>query len=273
MALSEETVKQRCREHWNKGFIDLRNICFLSDDEVAKIAWQEVPSDHAWLDFFGRCAVPADVRVPRLRGPPVADQIEDKFGAHPYHYLRMERIYGPTLQQHLDAGGAFDAALADAVVEAYLALRRAFPDTGELRPGGRDHLIEGHLFPYDNEGAWVVATKADLIRVLEELARASDAPAAWDLAAAPCAFAHGDLSPTNIVVTPAGVAFLDFRYARLWPDGYERWTLETSLYDARFTLPMVAAFDREGLVTSAPFAANLSRIKRYYATFGVSLCM
>ncbi|KZP02403.1 hypothetical protein FIBSPDRAFT_975738 [Athelia psychrophila] len=138
----------------DKGFIDLRNICFLSDDEVAKIAWGEVPSDHAWLDFFGRCALPADVRVPRLRGPPVVDEMAGKFGAPTY------------------------------------------------RPLSDEHRRDARRR---------------------------------------CAL------------------------------GLRRWTLETARYDARFTRPMVAAFERKGLVTPAPLAANLRSIKRYYATFGASL--
>ena len=83
----------------------------------------------------------------------------------------------------------------------------------------------------------MVVSKVDLAQVLEDLKRKSKAPQEWDLALEPWSFAHGDLSPTNIIVTSTAIAFLDFEYARLWPDGYERWTLETSRYEDRFARP------------------------------------
>ena len=257
------TIKEACLKHWHSES-ENPQLCVLSADTVVKMGSEYLRKDYAWLVYFQQHSLPPHVRVPAPRGPLLEDAAERC-------YVPMERMHGKTIEQYLADEGTMSDALADQIADAYLALRAAAgtaAHTDAFVPGLESSWMVGRLFAWDGDGAWWVATVSDVKAALENLARRSKATEAWDLDAEPWVWTHGDLSPTNIIITDEGaIAFVDFTWSGFWPEGYELWALDVSRYDPKFTSALGAALKRKGVEWRERLVENLDRMQIYYARF------
>ena len=225
----------------------LKSTFFLDQGRViGKISFSSVAlqAELAWLLYL-RARVSTDrVVLPE----PIGSVVEDD-GMFCL-YLRV--IPGQTLKQWIEKHGPLSDELARRIAAAYMALREAgAPDNRNdyLIPGGLEWNVRGHAFNEDNDAECRLSTHTEFKAMMNERFRIGVGIKAA-LPAAPRAFAHGDLSPTNILLTEDNrIAIIDFGYSAWLPEYWDAFMLSTGAYTRPkgFLEPMRKALKERGI--------------------------
>jgi hypothetical protein len=224
-----------------------RNHFFLDDGRViGKVAFfpTNLQSELAWLTCL-RSRVDAQRAV---LPEPIGSVVEDD-GRYCL-YLRV--IPGQTLAQWIEEHGPLSNSMARKVADAYMALREGgAPDSGndDLIPGGFRWQVMGHVFNEDNEAECELESRTAFKAMTDECFQAGVGLKARLPIAAP-SFAHGDVSPTNILLTQDDrIVIIDFGYSAWLPEYWDAYVLSTNIYmrPEGFLEPMRAAFKEKGI--------------------------
>ena len=221
--------------------MDRKNIVSLPDGNILKTGTEHCRTDYAWLKAFESCDLPDWVRVPKLRSSLVEFGWE---GLHQYAFA-MEKISFPTLEETLKTK-PISAELADRIVEGLRALRTALATvkTTDAIPGLDKCLLQGHMFPPNEDSCWTASSQDEVKRILDEKSvDGNEFIGSWE-------WAWGDCSPGNIYISPEDdktIYYADFGYAMNLPPEYDRWTLMVSHYSPNFTAPLIRAFARKSV--------------------------
>jgi Phosphotransferase enzyme family len=220
-----------------------KNHFFLSQNSIiGKVSFsrQGLEAERAWLTYLRSYADPTKVELPLPIGPVVEDS--------GFYCLYLRVIRGHTLEQWIEAKGSLSEEIADAVTDAYLALR-AVPLTGDdhVVPWGLEWPVMGQVFTTDNEAEYVVSKRSQFYAMMDErfrIAMGGDVK----LPRRKAAFAHGDISPTNILLTSNHrIAILDFGMSAWLPEYWDAYNLTRDRYAPGFLGPIRKAFAKKGI--------------------------
>ena len=241
--------------------IESKGIVRLPKDILMKTGKEYCVADFAWLQNIGACRLPVGVRVPQLRSGLVRFDFED---ADIYGFV-MEQLKLKTLEAHL-RDNAFDDALADQIVKAYLDLRSAAAElrTPYVVPNYPECVLQGHMFP-DHGGTPKTVTTQDQLKsilqsIIEDPTKFNEQ---WELTL-------GDLSAedTLLVIDSTkiiGIAFIDFGYTMMLPSDYDLWHLKKHCHDTpKFYSALLAAFERQKMILSRPQSDAFDIIRKYF---------
>ena len=237
----EDLWVQSNRRHGGKNYF------YLDEGRViGKVASSSVnlEAEHAWLTYLQPLVNTKRVVIPEPIGPVVHDDSRSCM------YLRV--IPGQTLEQWIEKNGPLTDEIARRIADAYMALREAgAPDIRNdyLIPGGLEWYVKGHAFNQDNEAECQLSTFTEFKNMMNERFRVGVGPKAA-LPAAPRAFAHGDLSPTNILLTEDNrIAIIDFGFSAWLPEYWDAYMLSTEPYwrPEGFLEPIRKALKEKGI--------------------------
>lgn len=264
--LNAGTIQQHLNRNWDDAAVPInrKNIVSLSDDAILKIGPEHCRADYAWLKVIQSlqasegCSIPDWVRVPKLRSQLVEFTWE---GLHLYGFA-MEKINFPTLAEVTKIQPINDE-LADRIVEGLVSLRTgiAIIKTSDAVPGLDKCLLQGHMFPPNEDSCWTVSSQDDVKQTLEEkVGDSNDFNGLWE-------WAWGDCGPENIYVSlEAGktICYADLGYAMRLPRGYDLWTLKVSHYSPNFTAPLIRAFARKDSISSSIHFEAFTKMRNRY---------
>ena len=222
--------------------IDHQNMVSLPGGTILKTGLEHCRTDYAWLNVFQSCSFPDWVRVPKLR----SSLVEFKWEGALFYAFAMERINFPTLEEVAKTQPISDE-LADRIIEGLCSLRTAVATikTSNAVPGLDKCLLQGHMFPPNEDSCWTVSSQDEVKQILhEKAADGNDFIGSWE-------WAWGDCSPGNIYISPEddkAIYYADFGYAMTLPPGYDLCTLTESHYSPDFTAPLIRAFARKSSV-------------------------
>lgn len=222
-----------------------RNYFFLNNGKIiGKVAYgkEGLEAERAWMLHLRSRADPTKVVLPQPIGPIVQEG--------EFFCLYMIVIPGQTLEQWIANNGGLTEELARKVADAYLALR-AVPvsPSDHLIPGGLPWPVMGQMFNEDNEAEYVASSRSDFSVMMDERLRVAVGPKA-KLPRAGFQFAHGDISPTNILLTPNDrIAFVDFGMSAWLPEYWDAFnlTLDNYAHPPGFLGPIRKAFAEKGI--------------------------
>jgi hypothetical protein len=217
---------------WDKG----RIIGKVSFSQASLIA------EHAWLSYLHSQVDRTRVEIPH----PIGSVVEDSG----YFCLYLKVIPGQTLVQWINVNGTLTDELARKVTDAYVALRAIPPSPNQhIIPGGLEWPVMGQIFNEDNDAECVVSTRNQFYEMMDERFRVAIGPHA-KLPRANIAFSHGDISPTNVILTPDNrIAFLDFGMSAWLPEYWDAYNLSRDQYITTpgFLDPIRKAFAAKGV--------------------------
>jgi serine/threonine protein kinase len=226
------------------GAENYKNYFFLNKNIIGKVSFckEALEAEHAWLTYLRSNVDRTKVELPLPLGPVVEESWR--------YCLFLRVIEGYTLEQWIEAKGPLSEEIADNVADAYLALR-AVPPTGDDHavPGGLEWPVVGHVFGWDNEAEYTVSKRSQFYAMMDERFRAATGGNV-KLPRTKVAFAHGDISPTNILLTSNHrIAFLDFGMSAWLPDYWDAYNLTRNQYHKPpgFLDPIRKAFAKKGI--------------------------
>jgi hypothetical protein len=249
MDVDTATISAMCEAHWNLGdrLFDSdipRNFLRISESLCAKFTdvydKYELECEYGWLEYFRTRVDSTRVVIPRPVGPLILTER--------LVILVMEYINGEPVEDRMKSEKGFSDHDADKIAEAYTYLRSVIkPKADELCPTGA-WLLQGHIFMPFGEGGLVRSTQSQLKAYFDDrLTRAYD-NVPTTLPWTDYLYAHGDLSPWNIMFLDDGrVAFLDQGVALFGPYDWDLVALYASRYDREFVRTMIGALKRKGL--------------------------
>ena len=170
-----------------------KNHFFLNKSVIGKVSHSKLAleAERAWLTYLRSNVDRAKVELPLPLGPVVEES--------GFCCLFLRVIEGYTLEQWIEAKGSLSEEIADNVADAYLALR-AVPPTGDdhVVPLGLKWPVTGQVFGWDNEAEYVVSKRSQFYAMMDERVRIAACGDVNELPRRKIAFAHGDISPTQI---------------------------------------------------------------------------
>jgi len=222
-----------------------KNHFFLNKSVIGKVSHSKLAleAERAWLTYLRSNVDRAKVELPLPLGPVVEES--------GFCCLFLRVIEGYTLEQWIEAKGSLSEEIADNVADAYLALR-AVPPTGDdhVVPLGLKWPVTGQVFGWDNEAEYVVSKRSQFYAMMDERVRIAACGDVNELPRRKIAFAHGDISPTNILLTSNHrIAFLDFEMSAWLPDYWDAYNLTRNQYanPPRFLDPIRKVFAKKGI--------------------------
>lgn len=131
----------------------------------------------------------------------------------------LEVISGQTLQEWIETDGTLSVELATKVADAYIALRAVPTEPKDhIIPGGLEWPVMGQIYNHENEADCSVFSRSEFNVMMDERFLVA-LGLGVKFAGAEVKFAHGDISPYNILVTPDNrIAFLDFGTSAWLPE-------------------------------------------------------